>query len=78
MRYTGVVDMFICLDKEIGSIVTSDVPLNDAHYVLCDGRQINRADYPELFTRRYVGDRARLPDMRGVLEGIEFYMIAKL
>lgn len=70
--------MFICLDKSIGSVVTSNVPIHDQRYVPCDGRRIQRADYPELLEAlREKGDSYRMPDYSRILSGVGFYMIAR-
>lgn len=70
--------MFICLDKELGSIAVSDEPLSDK-YIICDGRNIERSKYPELFKAlRIEDDVFKVPDRRHILNGIEFYMIGHL
>lgn len=67
--------MLVCLDKSIGGLVASDEPMGP-EYLECDGHEIFRRDYPELFRARDIrGDAACLPDFRRMLDGIRFYVI---
>lgn len=77
LMYKSEAKMFVCIDKSIGGIVASDVSLNDACYLLCDGRTIWHGDYPELFRALgLLSNTLRLPDMRDILLGVSFYYIA--
>ncbi len=69
--------MFICLDKNLGTIIASDQPLKSGKYIECDGRTIKKSEYPEVF--KALGKRCetlKLPDYRNVLKNeVYFYMI---
>jgi hypothetical protein len=71
--------MFICLDKNIGTILASDVKLEGSKYIECNGAKANRNDYPELFVALNLkSDVMTLPDYRSVLSGkVYFYIIVK-
>lgn len=69
--------MFICIEENIGSIVSSDSLLKNSKYILCDGRTVKRSDYPKLFDNLgYQREQLKLPDYSTILEGIYFYVIA--
>ena len=66
--------MFIRLCKDIGSIVASDQLLSTDKYIKCDGRKVLQNDYPELCGGK---DYISMPDYRGLLPHVTFYVIAK-
>ena len=70
--------MFVCIDKNIGSLVSSDESLPNDKYVECDGSKVNRKDCPELFKALCVhSETIKLEDMSHILPGVKFYEIAK-
>jgi hypothetical protein len=71
--------IFIKLDDNIGSIVASESELFDESLIECDGRIIERTDYPELFTSfRCLNEKCKIPDYRNTLKDqMHFYLIAR-
>lgn len=67
--------MIICLQKKIGGLLASDRPMHQAGLIECDGRMVLREDFPQLCRG---ADRVLMPDLRGAVPGIWFYVIGML
>lgn len=67
--------MIVCLQKEIGGLLASDRPLYQVGLIECDGRTVLRRDFPQLCRG---ADSVLMPDLRGTVPGIWFYVIGKL
>lgn len=65
--------MFICLDKSIGALAASDIELDEEYYILCDGREVTKNEFPKLCMTTL-----RVPDLRNLLPGVYFYIIGDL
>jgi hypothetical protein len=56
--------MKICLDRKIGAILASDSPIEDDHFLRCNGEVITRDKCPAYFKLFELNkDTCKLPDL---------------